>query len=56
MYVSKAGKSKKSKKVVPSPVAVLATGIALGDASTGVFFVPVLALLRFAFDRVSQCV
>ena len=34
---------------------VLLTGSALGDAA-GVFLVPVLALLRFAFVRVSQFV
>ena len=38
---------------VVAPPPVLAIGSALGDAS-GVFLVPVLALLRFAFDRASK--
>ena len=38
---------------VVAPLPVLISGSALGDAA-GVFLVPVLALLCFAFDRVSQ--
>ena len=38
------------------PPRVCATGSAAGDAEVAVFVVPVLALLRFAFDSVSQCV
>ena len=38
-----------------APASVLLTGSALGDAAR-VFLVPVLALLRFAFVRVSKFV
>ena len=37
------------------PPRVLVTGSTLGDAS-GVFLVPMLALLSFALDRMCQCV
>ena len=38
------------------PPRVCVSGSAAGDAAVAVFVVPVLASLRFAFDRVSQCV